>query len=267
MKTKKKCKIDGCEKLHSRKGLCNMHYIRVRNGITDMRIGRLPKIGTDGTRHKGICSLDNCSNTHYAKGFCQNHYALNRLNGEPTKLKYMKRDKCSVYMCNNFATVQSHLCKFHGKRKCRGIDLNRPKGNSGKLNIRWNGGTSEYQNHYLLKKNRIAVLARDGNICFKCGKYTNQVHHKDHKKTDHSMENLAACCNSCNLKMAPTKTSKFIRLYGRSLSEIAKEIGKSEVQAHYLHKTGKLKTMVDGYILFRKFSLPHKGEGLLFRQF
>jgi len=80
--------------------------------------------------------------------------------------------------------------------------MDRPKGVSGELNPRWNGGTSQYKNHYELKKNRKIALKRDNYICQYCKKKTNQVHHRDHKKDNHGVENLIACCQSCNLKLA-----------------------------------------------------------------
>ena len=214
------------------------------------------KCEIDGKVRKEKCSVTGCDNLYYAKGFCKKHYALNSRNGSPCQKKYLPRTKCSVWNCENYSGIKSSLCKFHRLRKYHGIILDRPKGSSGKLNHNWKGGVAEYKNHSLLKKRRIAVLARDGNICFKCGKWTNQVHHIDNSKDNHTMDNLVACCHPCNLKMAKTKTSKFIRLYGKVGSEIAQELNVSVTTVTILHKKGILQNLLRNPILFRKFELP-----------
>lgn len=153
----------------------------------------------------------------------------------------MNKKHCEIEGCNNLEYMD-RLCRFHfnytyGDKK--------PVGTKGTSNYRWHGGTSQYPDHYELKKIRLQVLEEENHTCHYCGNPTNEIHHKDGLKDNHSRENLTACCHSCNLKFAGNKkTSKFIRLYGKTLNEIAKDLGLKEHQVHYLHKKKKLKTLM-----------------------
>jgi len=65
------CKIDGCDKIHFGKDLCQMHYTRlVRYG--DVNRQRKPK---------EECSVDSCCAVARSKGLCQKHYMRTRNNG------------------------------------------------------------------------------------------------------------------------------------------------------------------------------------------
>jgi hypothetical protein len=68
----------------------------------------------------------------------------------------------------------------------------------GANNPRWNGGASEYPDHYLFKANRILVLRDVNGKCQKCGGAAQQVHHINHDKSDHRVENLMALCTQCH---------------------------------------------------------------------
>lgn len=109
----------------------------------------------------------------------------------------------------------------------------------GAKNPRWNGGVSEYPNHYLFKKSRLVILKQVNYRCG-CGKKAALVHHINKNKSDHSLENLEAVCIECHHQRhcslshphpAPHKserhTSKYVRLYGKTLKELAKERGVS----------------------------------------
>ena len=107
----------------------------------------------------------------------------------------------------------------------------------GPRNPNWNGRSSEYPNHTEFKRIRLQVLIEEHFTCHYCGKPTNQVHHKDLTKYNHKRENLTACCQSCNLKQG---TSKYKRLYGKTMKELSKQFICSTVKIHYLHKNGEL---------------------------
>jgi len=259
---KTKCEIDGCERVVRAKGLCSMHYYRKMRGITDTNPGRLEKWASRSTKER-FCSLLNCNQSYFAKGYCRNHYDLSRKNGFPGYRDKLPLQKCKAPGCDKIEKVKG-FCIFHYSRYLRNVQLNRPWGIEGELNPRWNGGASQYPNHHLLKKNRLIVMERDKHTCFKCGNPTNQVHHKDHKKTNHSITNLVACCQSCNLKIAwstrpkkrdvkKPKTSKFIRLYGRTIRELTKALNLSVDLVRQSHQKGELQGIVRNEILFRKF--------------
>ena len=70
----------------------------------------------------------------------------------------------------------------------------------GPNNPRWNGGTSEYPDHYLFKKNRVIVLRKSGGLCSACGARADCVHHIDGDKKNHNIKNLSALCDQCHWK-------------------------------------------------------------------
>lgn len=185
-----------------------------------------------------FCSIPECFKKHYAKGFCRNHYDLNRRNGTPIKLRDIPKPECSVDGCENLATsLTSGLCLFHQGRQRLGIPLDRPKGVKGSLNCNWNGGVSQYPNHYKMKKVRLKILKDSNYTCHYCGKLANQIHHKDLSKDKHTRDNLVACCGSCNSKRG---TSKFRRIYNKTSNEIANELNVSAGTIIRWHKSGKL---------------------------
>ena len=187
-----------------------------------MRLDKIQRYGWswDKRPRRGICNIFNCNNLHYANGFCHNHYGLNRRNGKPEyKASYGRT--CCVLSCEEEATPLSVFCEFHLMRQRRGVSVEIPKGKafSGERNPRWNGGTSEYPNHSEMKRIRKEVLKEANNICYYCGGYTNQIHHKDLSKDNHTKENLVACCHKCN-HLPEHRTSKFRRLYGHTYKEL-----------------------------------------------
>jgi hypothetical protein len=61
------CTVEGCTKREKAKGLCAMHYERIRvygNTYTSQRL--LPR---------KLCTIEGCSNIHVAMGLCAMHYA------------------------------------------------------------------------------------------------------------------------------------------------------------------------------------------------
>ena len=242
-KPKRICSIEGCEKAHFGKDLCNMHYHRVRNGISDMRVEKLPspKWKTDDPRfNKSHCSVLGCEKPFYAKELCRKHWALNNRTGA---LKYRKDIfiKCNVDSCVGRAGYNGY-CPFHLERKRNGVELTRPKGVKGKLNPRWNEGSSQYPNHYKMKKNRLIILKKAKYICHYCGGKATQIHHKDLFKDNHEIGNLAASCCKCNRQKNKIYTSKYKRLYGKTIAQLCQEMGTSPLRVKRLHDSGMLAT-------------------------
>ena len=258
------CKIDGCDRVVKGKGMCEMHYGRVRRGETNMSPDRLHfKWKSNDPRYKNkdsVCLVINCTNPFYAKGYCKKHYTVYKKYGVPVKPYVPPKGKCAVQGCNKISTSHKPgaLCVFHYERKINGVDLLRPKGISGPLNHNWKGGVAEYPNHSEMKRVRKKVLEEANYSCYYCGKPTNQIHHLDLSKDNHSKENLVACCASCNMKRSKIFNSKYRRLYGYTLKELANQYGISPYIITRLHKQGKLK----GKILLKNLSYTSKYKRL-----
>ena len=64
------CSIKGCDKFHSGRGFCNIHYMRwYRNNITK------------------ICSIEGCLKIQDSRGWCCTHYTIWRRHGNPNYKK------------------------------------------------------------------------------------------------------------------------------------------------------------------------------------
>ena len=192
-----------------------------------------------------ICKINGCDIDHYAKGFCRTHYTRNR---RTPKIK----QACSVSFCNKQSAIKG-FCKFHYGRHLNGIQMDRPYGNKGEMNHRWNGGTSLYPNHYEMKKVRIYVLEMANYICHYCGKDADRIHHLDHTRDNHSVENFVSTCNKCNLKRRKQNTtSKYKRLYGKTLKQMAEILNKSQTYVLIRHRKGVLKEILTNSHAFDK---------------
>jgi len=122
-------------------------------------------------------------------------------------------------------------------------------GMTGELNPRWNGGISEYSNHYELKKARIEVLKRTHGKCEICGEPAKIVHHIDGFKDNHNLNNLIPLCKNCHAplhandetgKYIDSRHSKYIKLYGYTLRELAQIFNeKNEYYIWYYIKNNK----------------------------
>lgn len=62
------------------------------------------------------------------------------------------------------------------------------------------------------KKQRLRVLARDAYTCAYCGDVATEVDHVISRKAGggHEMENLVACCRSCNLRKGARSEGLFL---------------------------------------------------------
>lgn len=67
------CTIDGCSKPHEARGLCPMHYRRLR------RYG--DPFLTAPAKYPDRCILPECDRPFYGKGLCEVHYARQRRHG------------------------------------------------------------------------------------------------------------------------------------------------------------------------------------------
>jgi len=239
------CKIEGCEKNHFGLGLCIMHYGRVRRCESDMRPEPLPHGGwrLKGKIRKGTCSLSSCNNAHYAKGFCRSHYLYNKKYGTPYKPVRIITEKgpCSVVGCKKISITKG-FCNFHYGRHRNGTPTDRPYGIGGKLNPRWNNGASQYKNHHKMKQVRKFILEMADWKCHYCNSIANEIHHRDLSKDNHSVNNLVATCHKCNRQR---RTSKYKKIYGKTILQIANELGRTIYNVRKHHENRSLKLILN----------------------
>jgi len=112
----------------------------------------------------------------------------------------------------------------------------------GEGNHNWNGGRSEYPNHYTLKKIRKQRLAEENYTCQLCKSHADQTHHTDGSKDNHDPKNLLVLCRKCHFKFFHRKPhiSKWKRIYGMNLEEIRKELCCTTQKIYSLHEAGEL---------------------------
>jgi 5-methylcytosine-specific restriction endonuclease McrA len=168
-------------------------------------------------------------------GYCHKHYEAMIIRGG-YKLHFCAYPNCK------FKTHKQY-CNYHLVLYKR---LNKPKGFTMKEanNPNWRGGTSDYPNHTLMKKNRILKLQQTEGLCEICKKQGEQIHHKDGSKDNHNIENLILLCHKCHIIIhsgRQNKTSKFIRLYGMTMQSMAEKWGGHIGKYYYLHKKNLLK--------------------------
>ena len=111
-----------------------------------------------------------------------------------------------------------------------------------------------YPHQHLMRKNRIIKLKQVKSRCEICNWRAQVVHHIDESMDNHSLDNLLALCNRChkavhhpdkveNIK----KTSKYIRLYGATMSQIAKKTAMKTSKIYEMHYTHKLRQYLDDW--------------------
>ncbi len=227
------CKVDNCNKKHYGLGYYQKHYIRFKKYGNPLKTKRL--------EHSPNCKFENCKNKYYAREYCHKHYfkmIYYPIHKKNISLQYhehylkvnhgLRRKKCKARNCQFKATRPYQYCYRHRRRiksnlpldlSINGKKLHAPRGNK---NFMWKGGVAEYPNHYLMKKQRLIILMNNPK-CEYCGKPATEIHHKDEKKSNHELSNLAATCRSCNLK----QSSRFYKRFGYTLTEIAQILGKS----------------------------------------
>lgn len=81
----KTCDLDGCERQHSARGFCSVHYQRWR-AHGDPRTT---------VRGRGVCSVDGCDRPHAARSWCSVHYYRALRNGEPGPAEIVTPDRAA----------------------------------------------------------------------------------------------------------------------------------------------------------------------------
>lgn len=185
------------------------------------------------------CKVEGCGSKNYALGYCYRHYRRLLRYGDPVDGGF---HPCAVEGCKR-KTLRVY-CWFHKKRLVHGLPMDNEKHPAkGVRNAMWKGGVALYPDHYAMKRNRIIKIRQCGGRCEVCGKKGYQIHHRDGSKDNHRLDNLVLLCRGCHgitHRGRRNKTSKFIRLYGMSLSEMAVAYGGYEQRYYLWHKKGVL---------------------------
>ena len=93
----RKCSVEGCSRRHRARGYCSVHYVRLRKFgdlLAHIPIGAMPNPRPGRPKGQKFCTVEVCNRRHYAKGLCEAHYNR-RLNGLPldTPIRSIKRRK------------------------------------------------------------------------------------------------------------------------------------------------------------------------------
>lgn len=102
------CSVDGCDKQVSRRGLCGMHYQRLR------RYGHTGEPQPKRRKWDGPCSVDGCEQLAKVQGMCQMHYARVRNTGDAGPAQSLNR-LCIVEGCNRERLCRGY-CNMHYDR-------------------------------------------------------------------------------------------------------------------------------------------------------
>ena len=115
----KKCSLDGCNRPHKAKGLCELHYRRRKSDIA-------PDKPLKGYGKK--CTLEGCNREFFAKGLCRIHYGrkqqgirLDKPIPECAKVEKL----CAHEGCNRPARTRLY-CSLHHTRNERGLPMDDP---------------------------------------------------------------------------------------------------------------------------------------------
>lgn len=146
------------------------------------------------------CNVSECNGALYAKGLCRKHYERKRRTGRLYIVVSFKNKgkNCKIKSCDKEANVNG-VCQKHYDR-FRKYGNYKKRTNKGEKNCNWNGGTSEYPNHYQMKKIREELLSKNS----LCQHYKKEksfcIHHLDKKKGNHDIKNLIVVCAKCHIR-------------------------------------------------------------------
>lgn len=110
----RECGVDGCEKPHYARGLCGMHYKRVRRHGDPQ-----PEVPPRGSDPPLICAVPSCPHPSEARGWCHGHYLRWVRSGDVKPEKPLTRrtqpEVCTVDACDRRCHSKG-LCRAHHKR-------------------------------------------------------------------------------------------------------------------------------------------------------
>ncbi len=106
------CSVPGCDRPHEARGLCRRHYRKA----TYIPKGR-PRTPAQGLR----CAIKGCQQTVQARGWCARHYARWLRHGDPERdLKAERRNRrCSVPGCEERHSGNGYCARHYQQAKNR----------------------------------------------------------------------------------------------------------------------------------------------------
>jgi hypothetical protein len=110
MSAKAVCKVDGCDVIANKLGLCHRHYMRwYTHGDTDC----------ERRQPQRYCSIEGCGIEHLAKGYCRGHYEAFTRHGDTNYKRPILPTECSVEGCTFGGGITKGYCKTHYNRNYR----------------------------------------------------------------------------------------------------------------------------------------------------
>lgn len=118
--TERRCSVEDCTDPYLAKGLCHLHYYRLKNGVPLDQARRV----VDGSQG---CSIDGCPGEHLAKGYCESHYRRWKRTGDPLPKPRVRtyRGLCAADGCDE-ERRKTIYCAFHYQRVRKGVPLDQP---------------------------------------------------------------------------------------------------------------------------------------------
>lgn len=166
--TKRTCSVEPCSSPHYAKGVCELHYARIRaHGDPSVTAW------TWGINKRSVCCVTDCERRPHAKGMCQTHYRSAR-----------KFGPCAIDGCDRSHYAKG-MCSLHYRRARGGvIALGAPMPRiAGSRVVETNGYVrivgAGYE-HRVVMERYLGRRLRDGE----------NVHHRNGVRTDNRIENL-----------------------------------------------------------------------------
>ena len=112
------CSVEGCERKHRAKGLCEAHYTRYKRG----RSMDAP-VKCHEHRHADLCQVRGCNRPYRSKGYCHLHYSRAK-RGAPLRASVQPRTFHHSYICSVPGCDRPYkakgLCNVHYMRQRNG---------------------------------------------------------------------------------------------------------------------------------------------------
>lgn len=172
--TPRTCSIDGCDQIHSGRGLCAVHYVRAREK------GELPPLPPRRTKQR--CIYEGCEKWRVSHGYCAMHWRRVQIHGDPSIVLKSGRQRAG-----RLTTLKSgYLMAYEPEHPLAT--------KSGQLLVH--------------RKVLYGLIGPGAHPCRECGKIVAwgdpskatrlEVDHLDSDRQNNDPANLAPSCHKCN---------------------------------------------------------------------
>ncbi len=179
------CTVPECEKPHSARGFCNIHYSRF------YRYGD-PMVSPHAEARARICSVEDCGTKvmpHGRRGMCAKHVYRNEKYGNADGRKLQREEQCIVNSCESMAKVKGRCALHYSRFRTHGSDgvpVREPR-------FRWTTPEGYVMLDRVLDGTRRRIFEHRAVMEDVIGRpllATEQVHHVNGVKSDNRPENL-----------------------------------------------------------------------------